>query len=146
MAYTRDGVMAQIWVAFGQGTGPVRVSQNAAMELHRWYYNAITEKVLLQDWEDEGTQALERVRAIGSLSAMNAVSAGATVITAEDVFKSATMVQAKSLTLLPSGSRAAGPQGLRPSETRAGFEPHFATHRAARLLQAGGGVGRVRGL
>lgn len=100
MAYTRDGIMAQIWVAFGQGTGPVRVSQDAAMELHRWYYNAITEEVLLEHWESQGTQALERVRTIGSLAAMSATGAGSTVIATNDVYNSALLVQQKSETLL----------------------------------------------
>jgi len=100
MAYTRDGIMAQIWVAFGQGTGMVRVSQDAAMELHRWYYNAITDEVIDKHWETEGTPVLERIRAIGRLATATATAAGSTVITPLDVFNSAKTVQETSDTWL----------------------------------------------
>jgi len=100
MAYTRDGIMAQVWVAFGQGTGMFRVSQDAAMELHRWYYNAITEEIVSTVWDKEAVAVLERIRAIGRLAALNAANLGATAISADDVFNAANQVQKTSDTLI----------------------------------------------
>ena len=96
MAYTQDGIMAQIWVAFGQGAGPIRVSQDAAMELHRWYFNAITPQIVDQVWENQAVQVLDRIRAIGSLAALRATTAGATAISPLDVYESASVVQETS--------------------------------------------------
>lgn len=99
MAYTKDGIMAQIWVAFGQGTGPIRVSQQAAWELHVLYYDAIDEKAI-QQWEAQGTQVLERIRAIGRLAALKAIQAAEPAITAEQVRTSALLVEVRSDTVL----------------------------------------------
>lgn len=96
MAYTRDGIMAQIWVAFGQGTGLVRVSQDAAMELHRWYYNAISDAMVDELWDKESGAILERIRAIGRLAAANLTALGGTVISPLEVHAAATTVQLTS--------------------------------------------------
>jgi hypothetical protein len=98
VTYTQEGIMAQIWVAFGQGAGAIRVSQDAALELRRWYFNAITPQVVDQKWETEAVQVLDRIRAIGSLAAQKATSIGATTITPKDVYDSATAVQEASST------------------------------------------------
>lgn len=98
MAYTQDGIMAQIWIAFGQGTGAIRVSQEAALELRRWYFNAITPQVVDVEWETQAVQVLDRIRAIGSLAALKATSVGATAITPMEVYESAAAVQETSLT------------------------------------------------
>lgn len=95
MSYTRDGIMAQVWIAFGQGTGAIRVSQEAALELHRWYYGAITDE-LLEKWDTEALQVLDRIRAIGSLSAMMAIQQGSTKINAQVVYESSVQVQLRS--------------------------------------------------
>ncbi len=95
MAYTQDGIMAQIMVAFGQGTGATRVSQEAALQLRTIYHGAITEE-LTGLWGTEAVQVLERVRAIGKLAAHRATATGATAITVDDVRTSATAVQAVS--------------------------------------------------
>ncbi|HWM94713.1 MAG TPA: hypothetical protein VN493_28425 [Thermoanaerobaculia bacterium] len=95
MSYTRDGIMAQVYVAFGQGTGAIRVSQAAALELHRWYYNAITDPVVLS-WGTCGVQVLDRIRAIGSLAALMAIQEGSPTITPLQVWEAAKTVQAKS--------------------------------------------------
>lgn len=95
MAYTQDGIMAQVYVAFGQGTGAVRVSQDAALELHRWYYNAIT-PALITAWGDEALQVLDRIRAIGSLAALKAVLEGSPTVTVLQVYESAQQVQLTS--------------------------------------------------
>ena len=97
MAYTQDGIMAQVYVAFGQGTGTIRVSQEAALELHRWYYNAITPAVVT-DWGTTGVQVLDRIRAIGSLAALKAVQQGSPTINVTQVFESAEQVQIESVT------------------------------------------------
>jgi len=90
--------MAQIWIAFGQGSGAIRVSQEAALELRRWYFNAITPQVVDMEWEAQAVQVLDRIRAIGSLAALKATTAGATSITPQDVYESATAVQQTSMT------------------------------------------------
>ncbi|HEY0512131.1 MAG TPA: hypothetical protein VGH73_09520 [Thermoanaerobaculia bacterium] len=92
--------MAQIWIAFGQGAGAIRVSQEAAMELHRWYFDAITPQVVAEAWETSAVQVLDRIRAIGSLAAMKATSLGGTAISTQNVYDSASMVQESSGTPL----------------------------------------------
>jgi len=100
MAYTQEGIMSQILVAFGQGAGAIRVSQDAALELRRWYFDAITPQIIDQQWETSAVQLLERARAIGSLAALKATTTGATAIGPKDVYASATTVQATSMTEL----------------------------------------------
>jgi hypothetical protein len=99
MPYTKDGIMAQIWVAFGQGTGCIRVSQEAAWQLHELYYDAITSTVI-NSWGTEGTQVLERIRAIGRLAASKATEDADPAITAAQVETSAYLVEQKSDTAL----------------------------------------------
>jgi histone H3/H4 len=100
MAYTQEGIMAQIWIAFGQGAGAIRVSQEAALELQRWYYDAITTEVVEKRWKTDAVQVLDRIRAIGRLAALKAAHAGSTVIKPQDVYESASTVQDTSLTPL----------------------------------------------
>jgi hypothetical protein len=95
MAYTKDGIMAQVWIAFGQGTGAIRVSQNAALELQRWYYDAITDKVV-ESWGEWSLQVLDRIRAVGSLAALKAIEQGSPTITVLMVYEAALTVQTKS--------------------------------------------------
>lgn len=97
MVYTREGIMAQVYVAFGQGTGAIRVSQEAALELHRWYYNAITDDVV-ENWGSWALQVLDRIRAIGSLAALTAIQQGSPTITVTLVFNAAVQVQLTSET------------------------------------------------
>ena len=99
MPYTKDGIMAQIWIAFGQGTGAVRVSQDAAMELHRWYYDAITDEIV-EGWGTTALQLLDRIRAIGSLSALTAIQQGSPTVGATMVYDAALQVQLQSDTPL----------------------------------------------
>ncbi|MES1244199.1 MAG: hypothetical protein ABUT39_21520 [Acidobacteriota bacterium] len=95
MAYTKEGIMAQVWIAFGQGTGALRVSQNAALELHRWYFDAITPEVV-ETWGAVALQVLDRIRAIGSLAALKAIEKGAPTITVLMVYEAAQTVQLRS--------------------------------------------------
>lgn len=97
MDYSSEGVMAQIWVAFGQGTGAMRVQHEAALALRDIYSRGITAKVVA-DWQTLGVQALERVRAVGRLAAAKAAGRGATSINVADVTSSATSVHAVSET------------------------------------------------
>ena len=41
--YTQEGIMSQVLVAFGQGTGAIRVSHDAAVALRTVYFGAITD-------------------------------------------------------------------------------------------------------
>jgi hypothetical protein len=100
MAYTQEGIMAQVSIAFGQGTGAVRVSQEAALELRRWYWNAITPEVIDTEWALWSLQVLDRIRAIGSLAALKATQAGSPTISAQQVYESAVAVQLLSDTSL----------------------------------------------
>jgi hypothetical protein len=95
MAYTKDGIMAQLLVAFGQGTGALQVSQDAALELRRWYYDAITDEIV-EKWDYWAPDVLIRMRAIGSLAALKATLAGSTTITARMVYEAAKTVQEMS--------------------------------------------------
>jgi hypothetical protein len=83
-SYTQEGIMAQIWVAFGQGTGTTRVSQKAVMALHGRYFAHIAKTGIAAAWGDEAVQVLERIRAIGRLAALTTSQRGATTILEED--------------------------------------------------------------
>ena len=102
MAYTRDGIMAQIYVAFGQGTGAVRVSQDVCVALRKLYQGRITNKVIAS-WETDAVQVLERFRALGRLMAFKAGVAGSTSIAGADVASSAQIVELESNTDLCQG-------------------------------------------
>jgi hypothetical protein len=111
MTYTKDGIMAQILVAFGQGTGFVRVSHDASVELRNRYYDRITPDVI-KDWEIYAVQVLERIRALGRLMASNAIAAGETSITgAGAVSAAARIVEVHSQTNLCGGPPTAGSLG-----------------------------------
>jgi hypothetical protein len=99
MAYTREGILAQVCVAFGQGTGEVRVSQEACMALYNRYAGMLTDQVI-DIWEQEAVQALERIRALGRMVATQTHLAGLTVISAEQVKIAAPQVELNSDTIL----------------------------------------------
>jgi hypothetical protein len=99
MDYTRDGIMAQMFVAFGQGTGAVRVSQDVCTALRDRYYGHIDDAVV-RDWETLAVQVLERIRALGRLMAINAGAAGKTNLAGADVESAARLVEAQSFTPL----------------------------------------------
>ncbi len=102
MAYTKEGIMAQVWIAFGQGTGAIRVSQSAALELYRWYWDAITEKVV-DCWGEVALQVLDRIRAIGSLAALKAIQQGSPTIKPRMVYEATLTVQEMSDTPICPG-------------------------------------------
>ena len=83
--YTQEGIMAQIWVAFGQGTGCARVSQKAVMALHARYFNHIKTSDVIKVWNENAMQVLERIRLIGKIAALIAIQRGDTTISEADV-------------------------------------------------------------
>jgi hypothetical protein len=97
MTYTTEGIMGQVWVAFGQGTGTMRIHQDAALAVREFYSRFITPAVIA-GWDKGAVQALERVRAAGRMAASKAAQRGDTVITADDVTTSAKAVQVVSQT------------------------------------------------
>lgn len=99
MAYTQNGIMAQIYVAFGQGTGAMRVSQDVCAALHDRYYKGI-DAAWIRDWELLAGQVLERFRALGRMMAMNAALAGKSSLAGSDVESSARLVERESGTPL----------------------------------------------
>jgi hypothetical protein len=99
MAYTQNGIMAPMYVAFGQGTGAMRVSQDVCRALHDRYYQAI-DAAMIQDWDSIGVQVLERFRAIGRLMAINAGAAGKTRLAGADLESAARIVERESGTPL----------------------------------------------
>jgi hypothetical protein len=99
--YTKEGIQAQIFVAFGQGSGTLRVSQEACLVLSGRYGGLIDEH-LLAIWPDAdiAPQVLERMRAIGRTAAVTASLAGRTAIHADDVRQAARRVETLSGTIL----------------------------------------------
>jgi hypothetical protein len=116
-AYTRQGILDQILVAFGQGTGAVRVAREAAAALRDRYEPYVDERVL-EKWGDVAVQILERIRAMGRLAALRATEGASTVITRTQVTTAIDNVEKVSLTDFcpppppPDGESAAAPEGL----------------------------------
>lgn len=94
--YSQIGIMDQIFVAFGQGTGMLRVSHEAVAVLRELYFIGITPEIESTHWATEAVQVLERIRALGRLAALKAVTRGDTTVSAEDVSSSAPTVHAQS--------------------------------------------------
>ncbi|HZF11643.1 MAG TPA: hypothetical protein VFE33_22895 [Thermoanaerobaculia bacterium] len=99
MPYTREGILAQVCVAFGQGTGEVRVSQEACTALYDRYSRMVTDDAIA-NWDKYAVQALERIRALGRMVAAQTHLAGKTVISADQVTIAAPQVEINSDTIL----------------------------------------------
>jgi hypothetical protein len=95
-SYTQQGIMAQIWVAFGQGTGLIRTSQKAALALETKYYDHIGKSGIIGVWGENALQVLERIRAIGRLAALKATLRGDTTVSEADVNEAIAEVQRES--------------------------------------------------
>jgi hypothetical protein len=108
MAYTREGIMAQVCVAFGQGTGEIRVAQEACLALYDRYSKMITDQVL-EDWGDQAVQVLERIRALGRMVAAQTHLAGKTVVSADLLTASAPQVELNSDTYICGGQAPKDP-------------------------------------
>ena len=96
ISYTQLGIMAQIWVAFGQGAGMTRTSQKAVMALHGRYFDHIAVSGIQDVWGDHAVQVLERLRAIGRVAAHKAMVRGDTTISEQDVTEAMTAVELDS--------------------------------------------------
>lgn len=99
MAYTRDGIMSQVYMSFGQGCGAVRVSQGACVALRERYLPRIEEDLPAR-WDTEALQVLERIRAIGRTAAAHAAIAGENVISPARLTDAARRVEIQSGTAL----------------------------------------------
>ncbi|HEV7515970.1 MAG TPA: hypothetical protein VGR07_06695, partial [Thermoanaerobaculia bacterium] len=88
-------ILGQACVAFGQGTGALRVSREAVAALRERYGAVLTAEVV-QQWDGVAVQVLERLRAIGRLAAHLATSAGRTAIGRDDVLRAALAVEVES--------------------------------------------------
>ena len=93
----REAILCQALIAFGQGSGSVRVSRQAAFALRRRYRPRITGEVQEQ-WGREGVQALERLRVVGRLAAQKANEEGLTAIGVDQVEAAARQVEKASKT------------------------------------------------
>lgn len=96
--YSPADVVQQSLVAFGQGTDYMRVNAEAAQYLVDVMQSSIERFRIHEDWGTEAVQVLERVRAIGRLSALYATQSGSTVISGEEVSRAAILVQRTSKT------------------------------------------------
>jgi hypothetical protein len=94
--YTQEGIMAQIWVAFGQGSGAIRVSHAAAAALKELYFDAIKPEIVSTHWSTQGYQVLERIRVLGRMAALNATQRGDSTVSPEDIQASAPKVHTTS--------------------------------------------------
>jgi hypothetical protein len=93
----RDAIYHQMLVAFGQGTGSMRVSRSATEALRSRYQGWVDDNVVGQ-WDAAGTHVLERLRAIGRKAGSSAAAAGRTMITDADVAPAMTTVESASRT------------------------------------------------
>lgn len=94
---TKESIMAQIYAAFGQGTGRIRVSR-ACMEALHAHYDPLVTQELIDNWDDAGTHALERMRSVGRVVASRLAQSGRTVVEPQDVTDAAKLVGDQSPT------------------------------------------------
>jgi hypothetical protein len=111
MPYTREGILSQVFVALGQGTGAMRISQSACRALAERYAPRIDD-ALCGAWESNAVQVLERLRAIGRTAAALAAMAGENALSAGRLIDAARRVESVSLTPLCPPD----PYALDPSE------------------------------
>jgi hypothetical protein len=92
----REAVMAQIYVAFGQGTGEIRVAREACLAIRAQVVSQLD--TMMVNWDSEAVQILERVRVVGRAARQRAVTRYDTVVLAEDVNFVAPQVRSVSAT------------------------------------------------
>jgi len=95
-SYSQEGIMGQIWTAFGQGTGAVRTSQKAVMALHGRYFAHIATSGIIEVWGDNAMQVLERIRTIGRVAALKALGRGDSTVSEADVTQAMVSVELES--------------------------------------------------
>lgn len=96
---SRALILAQMYQALGQGTGPVRVRRQAVLALRARYLDLLTDAVVAH-FDEQAPQVLERIRAIGRLAAHRTVLQGKTAVAAEEVREAAIQVEDVSATSL----------------------------------------------
>lgn len=98
----KQKILYQAFIAFGQGTGGLRVHRTTCQAIHDYYSKLLDGEgnqrrlAAAEDlWArpDHGPQALERVRATGRLAALHAVREGRADIEPEDFEKAAAAVR-----------------------------------------------------
>lgn len=122
MPYTREGLLAQAFVALGQGTGPMRISHSACRAFGERYAPRIDDA--MAGWETKAVQVLERMRAIGRTAAAQAAVAGENVLSAGRLTDAARRVESLSMTeLCPPDPYALSPSAdvLAKGYTREGI-------------------------
>lgn len=95
----RASILAQMYQALGQGTGPIRVRRQAVLALRARYLDLLTDGVVAH-FDEQAPQVLERIRAIGRLAAHRTVLQGKTAVAAEEVHDAAVQVEDASATSL----------------------------------------------
>lgn len=104
-----EKILAQIYVAFGQGTGEIRVARGACNALCAQALPRL--EALQAGWDTDAVQILERVRAMGRSARQRAVMRFDTVVRAQDVELVAAQVMAVSATpACPGPVPLRGPQ------------------------------------
>ena len=98
--YSKEGIIAQALIVFGQGTGPVRVSHQAALRVRSHYEELFDKKggALLDSWKTDAVQALERVRISGMKAAQEATLKSQTKISEEVALQAMLDVEQESHT------------------------------------------------
>ena len=96
--YSEQDVLNQTLVAFGQGTGCVRVSSGACRELVGLMTPIVEARDLTAKWEDIAVQMLERIRTIGRVAVNLMLDEGRVYIEEKDVAVAFRRVQLGSKT------------------------------------------------
>lgn len=76
-------IAGQVYVAFGQGTGQLRLSSEAIRAVREYFLPRAHSEVFRQ-WQEWQDQALSRVRAIGRMAAGHARNRESELLEAED--------------------------------------------------------------
>ena len=83
--YTKRDLINQSLVAFGQGTGFMRVSRMSCREFIRIFSPLIDSHRMASEWHKTAFQVLERVRTVGRVAALLALEEGRTYIDRKDI-------------------------------------------------------------
>ena len=108
--YSQQDVLNQCLVAFGQGTGCVRVSSGACREFLGLVGQVAEQRELHKDWGEIAVQMLERMRTIGRVAAGLLLAEGRVHIEERDVVVAFRRVQvgSKSIDCGRASGRSAG--------------------------------------
>jgi hypothetical protein len=107
-----ETIMAQIYIAFGQGAGSLYVSRGAIAAGRRQYQKLVAE--YSQNWSEVGQNALEYTRSVGRAAAHLAVGEGRNTISADNYAKAAALVRTVSHHAPPPGPLVDLPIGFCP--------------------------------